>query len=86
MGSNNHSEMRTPLILTALGAVLVFILASKIEFFEYLYKLTRAHNDYEVDELVAVIIYLWFVFACSVTGGPNAFPGPKRKWPGQTSS
>ena len=62
MGTRTRSYMSVPLIITFLGGVLVFVLARKVDLFEALYNFTRAHEEYDLDELFSLSLYLWFAF------------------------
>ena len=60
METRTRSFITVPLIITGLGAVLVFFLARRVDLFEVLYNFSRAHENWELDEIFSLFVYLWF--------------------------
>lgn len=75
MKSNNNSffqntihsirtrwRIETELTLIIICLIIVFLIASKYDFFEFLYNFTKNHENYDLDEVFTVLIVLSFLF------------------------
>lgn len=63
--SASHRRLTADIIIGLCGSALLFWLGQRIEFFEWLYELTRDYEHYDLDELLLVLLSLipasfWF--------------------------
>jgi signal transduction histidine kinase/CheY-like chemotaxis protein/HPt (histidine-containing phosphotransfer) domain-containing protein len=56
--STRYSAIVIDLIIVTVGAIFIFYLASKGNAFEWIYMWSRAHDDWEVDEVFVVFNYI----------------------------
>lgn len=58
---NKETGIRTPwkgLVITLAGAIVIFALSAHLNFFERLYEWSRAHEEWEIDEIVSMFCSL----------------------------
>ncbi len=55
-------RIETELVLIIICLIIVFLIASKYDFFEFLYQFTKNHENYDLDEVFSVLIILSLLF------------------------